>query len=108
MQGAVRMVNEDKDGAVRTWLVRVRGRVQGVGYREACVRRARALGITGWVRNRIDGSVEALLQGPSGPLADMCRWLRRGVPAAWVEELEVTELPPPSPRFDHFNRVETL
>jgi len=52
-----------KDKLLETRLVQVRGRVQGIGYREACVRRAHTLGVTGWVRNPMDGSVEAMVQG---------------------------------------------
>ncbi|WP_332776202.1 acylphosphatase [Polaromonas sp.] len=89
-------------------MVRVRGRVQGIGYREACVHRAQALGITGWVRNRMDESVEAMLQGSPEQLADMCDWLRDGMPAALVDELDVTQVQPPFPRFDHFDRLPTL
>lgn len=102
------MDSRDKDGTMESWLVRVCGRVQGVGYREACVRRARAQGITGWVRNRMDGSVEVMLQGSPEQLADMCRWLRDGISAALVDELEVTQVRPPSARFDHFDRLPTL
>ena len=98
----------DKDGMLESWLVRVCGRVQGIGYREACVRRARALGITGWVRNRMDESVEVMLQGSPEQLGDMCSWLRDGMPAALVDELEVTEVRLPFPRFDHFDRLPTL
>ncbi len=98
----------DKDEAFESRLARVRGRVQGVGYRDACVRRARALGITGWVRNRMDGSVEVMLQGSPQQLADMCSWLRDGMPAAAVDALEVTEIQPPLPRFDRFERLPTL
>ncbi|MGE5117121.1 MAG: acylphosphatase [Betaproteobacteria bacterium] len=94
--------------ALQTWSLRVRGRVQGVGYRESCVRRARALGVTGWVRNRMDDSVEAMLQGPPAQLAELCDWLREGVAAAWVEELEINVLAPPFPRFDGFERWPTL
>jgi acylphosphatase len=98
----------DKEGTLAYRLVRVRGRVQGVGYREACVRRARALGITGWVRNRMDGLVEVMLQGSPEQLADMCSWLRDGMPAALVDELEVTQVQPPPLGFDHFDRLPTL
>ena len=58
-----RVEADDKDGMLETRLVRVRGIVPGIGYREACVRRAHALGVTGWVRNHMDGSVEAMVQG---------------------------------------------
>lgn len=102
------MDSRDKEGTLECRLVRVRGRVQGIGYREACVRRARALGITGWVRNRVDGSVEVMLQGSPEQLADMCSWLRDGIPAAVVDKLEVTQVQSPLPRFDHFDRLPTL
>ncbi len=101
------MDSRDREGAIESWLVRVRGRVQGVGYREACVRHARAQGITGWVRNRVDGSVEVLLQGSPEQLADMCGWLRVGMSAALVHALEVTQVQPPPPRSDHFERLPT-
>jgi acylphosphatase len=89
-------------------LVRVRGRVQGVGYRQACVGHAWTLGVTGWVRNRMDESVEALLQGTPHQLDRMCDWLREDVPFALVEVLEVTPIAPPFPRFDRFERLPTL
>ncbi|QIE29299.1 acylphosphatase [Caballeronia sp. SBC2] len=98
----------DNDGMLETRLVRVRGRVQGGGYREACVRRAMALRVTGWVRIRTDGSVEAMLQGSPEKLADMCAWLSEGMSAALVDDLEVTEVQPPFPRFDDFQRLATL
>lgn len=101
------MDSHGKTGTIESWLVRVRGSVQGVGYREACVRRARAMGITGWVRNRIDGSVEVMLQGPAEQLADMCNWLRDGISTALVDALEVSKMQPPLPRFDHFDRLPT-
>lgn len=100
-------MNSD-DGMLETRLVRVRGQVQGIGYREACVRRARALAVTGWVRNRLDGSVEAILQGSPEQLADMCAWLSEGMSAALVEELEVTEVRAPFARFENFERLPTL
>ena len=93
--------------AIATRLVRVRGRVQGVGYRYACVQQARALGITGWVRNRMDDSVEAMLQGPPEQLDRMCDWMSNDVPAALVEAMEVAEMPPPYPKFDHFEQRPT-
>lgn len=96
------------DETLETWLVQVHGRVQGVGYRDACMRNARAQGITGWVRNRIDGSVELMLQGFKAQLAAMCSWLRHGIPAARVDRLEVSEVPLPAPRLDNFDRRPTL
>src|SRR4029453_8440944 len=90
------------DAPLETRLVRVYGRVQGVGYRYACVQRARALGVTGWVRNRMDDSVEAMLQGTPRQLGQMCGWMRDEMPAALVEKMDVEEVAPPFPRLDGF------
>ncbi len=95
------------DGAIETWCVRVRGRVQGVGYREACVRAARTLGVTGWVRNSADGAVEALIQGRPAALARMRDWLGRGPPMAVVDALTVAAVEPPGAVFDRFDRRAT-
>jgi acylphosphatase len=95
------------DPALETRHVRVRGRVQGVGYRYACVQLARALGVTGWVRNRVDGSVEAMLQGTPQRVARMCERMRDGVPAARVDDMQVTEVAPPCPRHDRFQKRPT-
>jgi len=103
-----RMESRDEEGTLESWLVRVSGRVQGIGYRDACVCRARAAGITGWVRNRMDESVEAMLQGAPEQLADMCDWLRDGMPAALVDDLKVVRVQPPFARFDRFDRLPTL
>ena len=101
-------MSDDEEGMLESRLVRVRGRVQGIGYREACVGRAREMGVTGWVRNRMDGSVEVLLQGSPQQLADMCSWLRDGMTWARVDEIEATPVQPPIPRFDRFERLPTL
>lgn len=90
-----------------TRVVRVRGRVQGVGYRYACVQQARTLGIAGWVRNRMDESVEALLQGAPRDLDRMCEWMREEVPSALVEHMEVAELPPPFTHYVGFEQRPT-
>src|SRR5262245_14751563 len=92
---------------METRLVRVRGRVQGIGYRHACVLQAHALGITGWVRNRMDDSVEAMLQGRPQQVARMCDWMRNDMPDALVDEMEVADVPPPFPRFDRFEQRPT-
>ena len=69
----------------------VRGRVQGVGFRYATVHAAQRLGIAGWVRNRRDGSVEAVVHGSAESVEAMVAWARRGPDAAIVESLEVLE-----------------
>ncbi len=60
------------------------------------------------VRNRMDGSVEVMLQGSPEQLATMCAWLSDGMSAALVDELEVIEVPPPFARFDYLDRLPTL
>jgi acylphosphatase len=78
----------------RTAIVRVRvvvrGRVQGVWYRESCRRQAVELGLAGWVRNRADGTVEAAFEGPEDPVAMAVAWCRVGPPAAEVVGVDVT------------------
>lgn len=77
--------------------IRVSGRVQGVGYREFLREAAEQNGVTGWVRNRTDGSVEALLQGPGSAVDCVLEQARRGPRAARVVELRSTL---PEPGFD--------
>jgi acylphosphatase len=65
--------------------VTIRGRVQGVGYRAWVEDRARASRLDGWVRNRRDGSVEAVFAGPATVVAEMIAHCRHGPPGARVE-----------------------
>lgn len=67
---------------------RVRGRVQGVGFRQATQRRASQLGLEGWVRNLADGSVEGLAAGAPAALERLRQWLQQGPSTAWVESLD--------------------
>jgi acylphosphatase len=71
----------------------VDGRVQGVGFRVNCARRARAIGLSGWVRNLPDGRVEILLQGPPESVAQVERWCAFGPQLAEVTSVEVTDEP---------------
>jgi acylphosphatase len=69
----------------------ITGRVQGVGFRFYMERKARELGIGGWVRNRRDGAVEAMIQGSSAAVETMIAWARRGPPSAVVADVRVTD-----------------
>jgi len=62
-----------------------------VGYRAAMRERAQALGVTGWVRNRADGSVEALAHGAPAAVEALVAWARRGPPAARVADVQISE-----------------
>jgi acylphosphatase len=68
--------------------VLIRGRVQGVGYRMWTEDEALERGLAGWVRNRRDGSVEALFAGPAGVVADMIEACRQGPPGSRVTAVE--------------------
>jgi acylphosphatase len=72
----------------------VRGRVQGVGFRQWAAHRARALGLLGWVRNRPDGAVEAVAEGPPHALDAWLLQLRDGPPMARVESVAPVFEPP--------------
>jgi acylphosphatase len=69
----------------------VRGRVQGVGFRASMIDEARRLGVGGWVRNRRDGSVEAVVDGDAAAVAAIVAWVRRGPPGARVSDVTVEE-----------------
>jgi acylphosphatase len=68
--------------------VTIRGRVQGVGYRAWVEHQAMARGLEGWVRNRRDGSVEALFAGPADVVSDMVALCRRGPSSARVDAIQ--------------------
>jgi acylphosphatase len=73
---------------------RVTGRVQGVGYRASFAREARALGVSGWVRNCPDGSVAFLAQGGTPAVDQIVEWARTGPRFARVEDLELSHCEP--------------
>jgi acylphosphatase len=84
----------------------IAGRVQGVGYRDWLVAEAMAAGLSGWVRNRADGSVEALLAGDAEAVARVAEACRSGPPAARVVAVEQEDAEPPATRG--FRRLPTL
>jgi len=73
--------------------VRVSGRVQGVGFRAATKAKAEACGVTGWVRNLPDGSVEAAFEGDAEAVAALLDFFRAGPRLARIERVEVREEP---------------
>jgi acylphosphatase len=72
----------------------VRGRVQGVWFRETCRRLATQLGVAGWVRNLADGRVEAVFEGAPGAVDRMVEWCRSGPSRAVVTNVQVAEEQP--------------
>ena len=82
----------------------ISGLVQGVGYRESMRREAERLGVTGWVRNRRDGGVEAVVDGRVEALDAIIAWARRGPRSARVVTVEVSEF---SGTFTCFEQLPT-
>lgn len=69
----------------------IHGRVQGVGFRDSMCWEAERLGVTGWVRNRSDGTVEAVVAGSAAAVTEIVQWAHRGPPAAEVARVVVAE-----------------
>ncbi|TWB16636.1 acylphosphatase [Nitrospirillum amazonense] len=84
----------------------LRGRVQGVFYRNWTVEQALELGLDGWVRNRNDGTVEALFAGPPAAVADMVTRCHRGPTHARVTEVDAT--PGSDPGATGFHKLPTV
>jgi acylphosphatase len=79
----------------------IRGLVQGVGYRWNLAQAARRLNVTGWVRNRHDGSVEAMVAGEPAALDELVAWARKGPGGARVDDVAIE---PGNGRFDDFEQ----
>ena len=84
----------------------ITGRVQGVFYRDWFVEQAQGIGITGWVRNRADGSVEAMVSGSSEMIAAIVAKARQGSPAARVEDVAIEDMP--EQLFERFEQKPTV
>lgn len=83
----------------------ISGRVQGVGFRYALADEARARKLSGWVRNRRDGTVEAVVAGPESDVEALIAWARRGPPGARVAEMKVE---PAATELSDFEIVSTV
>lgn len=81
-------MNDTAEVAVR---LAIRGVVQGVGYRWSMKQEAKRLGVRGWVRNRRDGSVEAVAQGAPAAVDALVAWARRGPAGAAVDAVDVVQ-----------------
>lgn len=90
---------------LETNIVHITGQVQNVGFRFATVRRAHELGVTGWVRNQNDGSVQALLQGSVDQIDAMLSWMHYGPPRARVTEVRVERDHNDDRRYGNFQQI---
>lgn len=80
--------------------LRITGHVQGVGFRMYMMRKAREFGVSGWVRNRADGSVEAVVHGSPEEVEAIIAWARRGPQSARVNDVRVSEAQGEYSRFE--------
>ncbi len=88
--------------------LRIAGQVQGVGYRASFHEQACALGLAGWVRNRSDGSVEAVVSGAPEAIESITGWARQGPRTARVSDVAVSEIEDASVRQNDFVVLPTL
>ena len=86
----------------------IRGHVQGVSYRWSMLQAAQQRGVQGWVRNRRDGSVEALATGSADAVQSLIDWAHQGPPHARVDAVEVVIVPTPSEVLSGFVQRETV
>jgi acylphosphatase len=80
--------------------LKIRGRVQGVGFRYAMCDVAQSMGLKGWVKNVSDGTVEAIVQGEKELVESIIDWTQKGPPGAHVEKVEISD---GAGKFDDFD-----
>lgn len=85
----------------------INGHVQGVGYRAAFADVANSLALSGWVRNRLDGSVEACVHGDADSIREIITWAKSGPPAARVSDVTVQETDEAAPALPRVAIVAT-
>ncbi|VVE57585.1 acylphosphatase [Pandoraea aquatica] len=90
--------------SLETVAVRLRGKIQGVGYRHAAVREGHLIGVRGWVQALPEGDILAVVQGTPDQVDKMLEWMRRGPPGAHVMEFE-SEVEYTGRRFDRFEQL---
>lgn len=88
---------------MKTIRITVRGKVQGVFFRASTVKKAKALGVTGWVKNRDSGEVDIVATGNAGDLEALVEWCREGPPKAEVEDVQIGEMS--LEIFDEFKKI---
>jgi acylphosphatase len=96
----------DESDAITTLRLRIEGSVQGVGYREFVLAHARELEVDGWIRNRSDGTVEALVSAPNATAEKLIAFCIKGPPAARVANVDMHQAEPPAEKG--FRRRPTL
>ncbi|OGP08150.1 MAG: acylphosphatase [Deltaproteobacteria bacterium GWA2_45_12] len=85
-------------------ILKIKGRVQGVGYRASALREGLRLGLTGWVCNCFDGSVEAVVEGKPEKIEAFVAWCHRGPALAHVLEVKISQAPATGEFQDFFIR----
>jgi acylphosphatase len=87
-------MNEQPASKVKAARLRISGRVQGVGFRYWASHLAERYGVTGWVRNEMDGTVSIECEGPEASVDKFIQIVRQGPPGARVDQVEISHLPP--------------
>ena len=93
---------------MKSKLLRIYGQVQGVFFRDSFCKEAEKLSVTGWVRNRKDKTVEALVQGDNHSIEKILSWVHQGPPAAQVEKVDVLDAPEEGVACSDFTKRPTV